>query len=75
MIATPSIQALIRDNKTFLITSDIQTGGRLGMFTLDAHLFELYQRGLISYEDLITKVQDQESVLEKVEALNPRKKR
>ncbi len=36
MIATPSIQALIRDNKTFRITSDIQTGGRWGMVTLDA---------------------------------------
>ena len=28
MIATPSIQALIRDNKTFRITSDIQTGAK-----------------------------------------------
>ena len=34
MITTPSIQALIRDNKTFRITSDIQTGAKFGMVTL-----------------------------------------
>ncbi len=66
MISTPSIQSLIRDNKTFRITSDIQTGGRLGMFTLDMHLFELYQNGIISYEDLVTKAQDPEGMMVKL---------
>jgi len=55
MISTPSIQALIRDNKTFRITSDIQTGGKYGMNTLDSHLIELYQKKYISYGELITK--------------------
>src|SRR3989440_3981868 len=54
MITTPSIQALIRDNKTFRITSDIQTGAKYGMMTLDSNLMSLYERGLISYGDLIT---------------------
>ena len=66
MISTPGIRALIRDNKTFRITSDIQTGGKHGMFTLDAHLMQLYQDGIISYEDLLTKCQDAESVLNKL---------
>ena len=69
MIATPSIQALIRDNKTFRITSDIQTGGRLGMFTLDDHLFSIYQKKMISYEEMITKCQDKESMLNKLAQL------
>ncbi len=64
MIATPSIQALIRDNKTYRITSDIQTGAKYGMNTLDAHLVSLYQEGKISYGDLITKAQDQQGILE-----------
>src|SRR5881394_1244654 len=34
MINTPSIAALIRDNKTFRINSDIQTGAKFGMVTL-----------------------------------------
>lgn len=69
MISTPSIQALIRDNKTFRITSDIQTGAKYGMITLDAHLMMLYQSGIISYEDLITKAQDPETVVQKLQEL------
>ncbi len=75
MISTPSIQALIRDNKTFRITSDIQTGGRLGMFTLDSHLWDLYQAGIIGYDDLITKSQDPESLSQKLAEANARRRR
>jgi twitching motility protein PilT len=67
MISTPSIQALIRDNKTFRITSDIQTGAKYGMVTLDSNLMNLYERGLISYGDLITKAQDPQSILTKLQ--------
>jgi twitching motility protein PilT len=74
MISTPSIQALIRDNKTFRITSDIQTGGKYGMITLDSHLLTLYERGMITYGDLITKAQDPTSVLQKLEG-GPEKKK
>ncbi len=66
MITTPSIQNLIRDNKSFRITSDIQTGAKWGMITLDAHLMFLYEAGIINYEDLITKAQDPDSVVEKL---------
>ncbi|MCM2275183.1 MAG: type IV pilus twitching motility protein PilT, partial [Candidatus Didemnitutus sp.] len=38
MVNTSSIASLIRDNKTFRISSDIQTGAALGMITLDTHL-------------------------------------
>jgi len=67
MISTPSIQALIRDNKTFRITSDIQTGAKYGMVTLDANLMALYEKGLISYGDLVTKAQDPQSILAKMQ--------
>ena len=73
MLATPSIRALIRDNKTFRITSDIQTGARWGMMTLDAHLLSLYERGLISYEDVVTKSQDPEALVQKIESLGMKK--
>ncbi len=74
MVNTPSIGAMIRDNKTFRIVSDIQTGTKFGMMTLDAHLTTLYERGLISYEDLITKAQDPESILHKLEAMGGKRK-
>jgi twitching motility protein PilT len=67
MISTPSIQALIRDNKTFRITSDIQTGAKHGMVTLDSNLMSLYERGLISYSDLVTKAQDPQSIIQKLQ--------
>jgi twitching motility protein PilT len=67
MITTPAIQALIRDNKTFRITSEIQTGGKWGMITLDAHLMSLYENGLITYEDLVTKSQDPDSIVQKLQ--------
>ncbi len=66
MITTPAIQALIRDNKTYRITSEIQTGAKWGMMTLDAHLMSLYESGLITYEDLITKAQDPEGIVMKL---------
>jgi twitching motility protein PilT len=58
MICTAGIRALIRDNKTYRITSDIQTGAKYGMNTLDSHLMSLYEQNKISYGDLITKAKD-----------------
>jgi len=66
MISTPSIRSRIRDNKTFMITSDIQTGAKFGMQTLDAHLLNLYLANKISYDELITKSQDADTVVEKL---------
>ena len=66
MIATPSIRSLIRENKTFRITSDLQTGAKWGMQTLDAHLLELWRGGKISYEELVTKAQDTEEVMQQI---------
>lgn len=74
MIATPSIRALIRDNKTFRITSDIQTGGRVGMVTLDDHLLQLYSAGMIRYEDLVTKAQDVDGVMHKLKEVGGKKR-
>ncbi len=66
MISTPSIRSLIRENKTFRLASDIQTGAKYGMITLDAHMLALYRAGRIRYEDLITKAQDSEMIIQKL---------
>ncbi|MCX7590343.1 MAG: type IV pilus twitching motility protein PilT [Kiritimatiellae bacterium] len=75
MVSTPSIRSLIRENKTYRITSDIQTGAKYGMITLDAHLMALFQAGQISYEDLITKSQDPEGIVQKLQEMATRKKK
>lgn len=67
MINTPSIGALIRDNKTFRINSDIQTGAKYGMVTLDGYLMEKYMAGMISREEVITKSQDTITVQAKLQ--------
>jgi twitching motility protein PilT len=58
MIATPAIRNLIRENKSYQITSELQTGGRFGMKALDDHLKELYTQGIISYDVMIEAAQD-----------------
>jgi twitching motility protein PilT len=67
MINTPSVAALIRDNKTFRINSDIQTGAKYGMVTLDGFLMEKYQAGIISREEVVNKSQDPVTVQAKLQ--------
>src|SRR3989449_2755970 len=69
MVNTPSIAALIRDNKTFRIQSDIQTGAKYGMVTLDACLIEKYQLGMIAKEEVIMKSQDPTTIVQKLKEL------
>ncbi|WP_144821333.1 type IV pilus twitching motility protein PilT [Marinobacter piscensis] len=51
MIGTSAIRNLIREDKIAQMYSAIQTGGSLGMQTLDQCLERLLQKGLISRED------------------------
>ncbi len=69
MVNTPSIAALIRDNKTFRIQSDIQTGAKFGMFTLDSFLVEKWQAGMISEEEVVTKSQDPTTITLKIQEI------
>jgi len=57
MITTPAIQNLIRENKSYRITSSIQTGHKYGMNLLDEHLLALYRKGVITYEVAASKAQ------------------
>lgn len=55
MVVTPAIANLIRENKTYRIDSSIQTGKKLGMQLLDEHLWQLYDTGKISLEEMLDK--------------------
>jgi len=66
MVTTTSIAQLIRENKTYRIASDIQTGASMGMISLDAHLLSLFNRGLISAEQALSKSQHAESMRQKL---------
>ncbi len=66
MIVTPGIRNLIRDKKTHNIISAIQTGGQLGMQTLDQHLIALYQKGLITHQEVMLRAQDRDEVQKQI---------
>jgi twitching motility protein PilT len=69
MVSTTSIAALIRDNKTYRINSEIQTGSSYGMISLDQHLLSLYNRDLIPVESALEKAQDPTEMREKLEKM------
>jgi twitching motility protein PilT len=55
MIITPAISNLIREGKTAQIYSAIQTGGNMGMQTLEKVLADYYKQGIISFEAAVSK--------------------
>jgi twitching motility protein PilT len=62
LIATPAVANLIREGKTFQIASAMQAGGELGMHTMDRHLADLANAGVISQRAAIDKAQDVEGI-------------
>lgn len=48
MVGTPAIRNLIRENKVAQMYSAIQTGRKDGMQTLDQHLLELVEKGIVA---------------------------
>src|SRR5437879_6087988 len=55
MYCTPGIQNLIRENKSFRIDSEIQTGKKFGMQLLDDNLWGHFLAGRIAAEEAIDK--------------------
>ncbi len=60
MVNTHAVAALIRDNKTFRIATEIQTGAKVGMMTIEQSLVDLYLGGIISRDEVFSKAQDPE---------------
>lgn len=55
MTATSAIRNLIREGKAHQITSVIQTSASAGMTTMDQSLKELYSKGVISYDEALSR--------------------
>src|SRR6201996_7046439 len=67
MYVTPGIQNLIRENKSFRIDSEIQTGKKFGMQLLDDNLWMHYTAGRISPEEAIDKSKNPGQMVDKME--------
>jgi len=76
MYVTPGIQNLIRENKSFRIDSEIQTGKRYGMQLLDDNLYMNFTAGKISAEEAIDKSRNPGMMVDKMQraGLNIQKK-
>lgn len=66
MVRTDGIAAKIRENKTFQIISDIETGSARGMRTLDGDLLALFNQGRVSEEEIMNFTQDSEMVRSRI---------
>jgi twitching motility protein PilT len=58
MIATAGIRNLIREQEVEQIPTLMQTGAQYGMKTMDKHLKDLYQQGLITLDTALSKVKN-----------------
>ncbi len=66
LVVTPAIGNLIRENKTFRITSAIQTGAKYGMQLMDDHLFRLWREEKCTIEDVLAKAQVQDDLAKRI---------
>lgn len=60
MINTPAVSSLIRSGKAHQIRTVLQSGEKEGMHTLDQDLARLVNKGTITFEDALVKVQVRE---------------
>lgn len=63
LVATPAVRNLIREGKTHQIISVIQTGAKVGMQAMDMSLRDLYRRGVVPYEEALSRAMDPETFI------------
>lgn len=66
MLANPAIRNLIRENKSFQLTSQLQINRKNGMQTMDDSLYDLYLDGSISAETCLHFAVDQDTIRKKL---------
>ncbi len=59
LVNTPAVSNCIREGKTFMLGGIMQTGKNVGMITMDDSLKELYNQGLVSQEECMSRAADQ----------------
>ena len=66
LVMNSAVGNLIRENKTFRITSAMQTGAKHGMQLLDDALFKLWQEETCTREDVLGKANDAATLAQKI---------
>jgi twitching motility protein PilT len=60
-----AIRTLIRENQLHQLENSIQMGGRDGMMLMDACLYDLYSRCLITYDTAISRARSPDTIMKK----------
>jgi twitching motility protein PilT len=66
LVVTSGIANLIRENKTFRITSAIQTGSKFGMQLMDDALFKIWRAELSTIEDCLGKAHNPDDLAKRI---------
>jgi twitching motility protein PilT len=66
LIVTPGIANLIRENKTFRISSAIQTGAKFGMQLMDDALFKLWREEKCVIEEVLSKAHNPDELAKRI---------
>ena len=76
MIPTPAIRNLIREEKIHQLYSNMQAGqAKMGMQTMNQSLYELYRKGDLSYETVISKTSVPDELIKMIESSDTEKKK
>ena len=67
LINTPAVQALIRDGKTFMLPSVMQTGKKAGCRLMDDSLLDLLKQGLIAPKEAYDRAGEKQRFKEFIE--------
>ena len=66
LVVTSGIANLIRENKTFRITSAIQTGAKFGMQLMDDALFKHWEAQNVTIEEVLSKAQNPDELAKRI---------
>jgi twitching motility protein PilT len=66
-IATPAVRNHIREGQVHQLYSEMQTGKKYQMQTMDSSLVALYQKGEISYDTALSNARDRSHILNRTE--------
>jgi len=65
LVGTAAVRNLIRESKTHQIPSAMQVGSKVGMQTMDAAVAQLLSRGLVTLDEVRTRMPDTAAALER----------
>jgi twitching motility protein PilT len=60
-----AVRNIIRENNKHMLETLIQTGGKEGMVLMDACIYDLYCRALISYDTALSRARNPERMTKK----------